>query len=131
MPLLPQNIADAIKRDGLPRQATADDGSQHVLFLENETVRSMLVADWPPPLPTDPTPEQIAAAIAARDAAEQQRRLDAVALRQRVLTVANGAVGKSIETLTAGEVRALVACLLYRASALDAAGIVQPLAEWL
>jgi hypothetical protein len=131
MPLLPQSAYEAVRVDGLPRVATADDGSVHVLFLDGQQVRSMLASDWPPPLPTDPTPEQIAAAIAAREAAEQQRKLDAVALRQRVLTVAQGAVGKSIDTLTAGEVRALVACLLYRANAIDTAGVVQPLGIWL
>jgi hypothetical protein len=66
MPKLDQRIADAVALDGLPRQAIADDGSKHVLFLDSETVRSLLAADWPPPLPSDPTPAEIAAAIAAR-----------------------------------------------------------------
>jgi hypothetical protein len=131
VPLLSQTIADAVARDGLPRVATADDGSVHVLFLEANVVRSVLASDWPQPLPTDPTPEEIAAAIAARAAAEQQARADAAALRQRIFTVAQSAVGQSIDALTAAQVRALVACLLYRAGAIDKAGTVQPLGEWL
>lgn len=131
MPLLSQTIADAVARDGLPRQATADDGSGHVLYLDGTQLRSMLASVWPPPLPTDPTPEQIASAIAARDAAEQQARADALALRQRIVTLAQSAVGQSIDTLTAAQVRALVACLLYKAGAIDKAGVVQPLGAWL
>lgn len=130
MPLLSQTIADAVKRDGLPRQATADDGSQHVLFLEGSSVRSMLAADWPPPLPTDPTPAEIAAAIAAREAAAQQDAADALALRQRIITIAQSAVGQSIDTLATNQIVALVKCLLYRAGAIDKAGIVRPLADW-
>jgi len=131
MPLLSYDIAQAVARDGLPRVATADDNSQHVLFLDGSAVRSMLAADWPPPLPTDPTEAEIAAAIAAREAAALQAIQDAAALRQKILTVAGSAVGQSIDTLTAGQVRALVACLLYKNGALDKSGIVQPLKEWL
>lgn len=131
MPLLSQSIADAVARDGLPRVAVADDTSQHVLYLEGSSVRSMLASEWPPPLPTDPTQAEIDAAIASRQAAEQQAKTDAIALRQKILTVAQSAVGQSIDVLTAAQVRALVACLLYRAGALDKAGIVQPLGEWL
>lgn len=131
MPLLPQAIADRVLLDGLPRQATADDGSTHVLFLEAGVVRSMAAPDWPPPLPTDPTPAESAAAVTALDAAAQQTAADASALRQRILTVAQSSVGQSIDTLTAGQVRALVACLLYKASAIDKAGTVQPLGKWL
>lgn len=131
MALLPFAIADAVKRDGLPRQAMADDGSAHVLFLDGSSVRSMLAADWPPPLPSDPTQAEIDSAVAARQAADQQAITDAAALRQKILTVANSAVGQSIDTITAGQVRALVACLLYRAGALDKSGIVQPLSKWL
>jgi hypothetical protein len=133
MPLLlnaPALIA-AVTDDTLPRVALADDGSQHVLFLDGSTVRSMLASDWPPPLPTDPTPSERAAGRAARLAAENARAADAAALRQKVMTVALSAVGQSIDTLTAQQVRALIAVLLYKAGALDAAGVVQPLAAWL
>lgn len=131
MPKLDQAIADAVDRDGLPRQATAEDGSVHVLYLEANVVRSMLARAWQPPLPSDPTPIESDRAIAAREVAAQQETAAAAALRQRVLTVAQGAVGKSIDTLAAGEVRALVVCLLYRAGGIDRAGVVQPLDSWL
>lgn len=131
MPLLAQSMADLVARDGLPRVVTADDGSVHVLYLDGAAVRSMLASDWPPPLPSGPTPEQSNAAIVAQEAARQQAEKDAAALRTRVLTVAQTAVGTPIDQLTAAQVRALVACLLYRVGALDKSGVVQPLGGWL
>lgn len=128
--ILDPTIHTAVERDGLPRVAAYDDGSQHVLYLENDVVRSMPAADWPPPLPTEPTPEQIAAAIAARALAAQQAAQDAAALRQRVLTLAQSAVGVQIDALTAPQVRALIAILLWQAGAIDRAGAVRPLGQW-
>lgn len=130
MPLLPYDTAAAVGRDGLSRVVTADDGTRHVLYLEKGTVRSMLAGDWPPPLPTEPTEADIAAAIAAREAAERQAEADAAALRQKVVTVAQSAVGQTIDNLTAGQVRALMAVLLWKAGALDKTGAVQPLGSW-
>lgn len=128
MPLIPQAIAEAVARDGLSRQAVAtDDGSLHVLYLDGAAVRSMFAYDWPPPLPSDPTEAEIAVAIAAREAADRQKEQDAAALRQRIRTAAQSAVGQSIDTLTAAQVRALLAVLLYRTGMLDKNGIVQPI----
>lgn len=125
----------AVEADRLPRVARYrnEDGgeSAHVLYIDGTSVRSMPAADWPPPLPTDPTQAEIDAAIAQRATEEQQRQADAAALRQKILAVAGSAVGQSIDTLTAGQVRALVACMLYKAGALDKSGVVQPLAKWL
>jgi hypothetical protein len=78
-----------------------------------------------------PSEQQIADAIAAYDAREQQRARDAAQLRSKVLTTAQSAAGVRIDDLTAAQVRALLACLLYQAGALDTAGVVQPLAAWL
>ncbi len=70
-----QTIHEQITLDGLSRVAAADDGSVHVLYLDSsgdiEIIRSMLAADWPPPLPTNPTPQQISDAIASRSAQDQ------------------------------------------------------------
>jgi hypothetical protein len=81
----------------------------------------------------DPIPglAQLQTASDAFDAAQAQRQADAAALRQKVLNVAQSAVGQGIDTLTAVQVRALMACLLFKAGALDKAGVVQPLSEWL
>jgi hypothetical protein len=130
MPLLSQATADLVASDSLSRVATADDNSRHVLYLDGDMVRSMLAVDWPPPLPTEPTKAEIDAAIAARAAARLQAGKDAAALRQKVLTTAQSAVGISVDALTAGQVRALVALLLYQQGALDKSGVVQPLAGW-
>lgn len=81
---------------------------------------------------TDPQPDDTAllAAIVAYDTAQAQRNADAQTLRQKVVTVAQSAVGLSIDTLTAAQVRALVAVVLWRAGALKPDGTVKPLAEW-
>lgn len=128
---LDQAIADAVKLDGLPRQAPDETDTIHVLYLEAERVRSMLGSEWPPPLPTEPTPQESAAAIAARAAAVESDRLSAIALRNRVLSVANTAVGIQLDALTPAQVRALMACLLWKAGGLTAAGAVKPLDQWL
>jgi hypothetical protein len=130
MSKLPQATADLVAQDGLPRLATADDATQHVLFFDG-AVRSMLASDWPPPLPTDPTPQQIAAAIVARQAAAQQAITDAAALRAQIIALAQSAVGVSLSALTAPQVRALTALLLWKAGGVKADATVRPLAEWL
>lgn len=130
MPLLSKTIADAVLLDGLPRVATADDASVHVLFLEAGQVRSMLASDWPPPLPTDPTQAEIDAALAAKAAKQQQDLLDAAALRTRVRTLAQSAVGVQIDQLSGAQVRALIAILLHKQSAIDKNGAIRPLTEW-
>lgn len=128
---IPQAVAALVAQDGLPRLVTADDGSPHVLYLDNLGVRSMLASDWPPPLPSDPTAPEIAAAIAARQAAEQQARADAIALRSQIVTTAQSAVGISLTALTAPQVRSLLALLLWKAGGVKPDGTVRPLVEWL
>jgi hypothetical protein len=131
LPRLSKAAADLVALDGLPRLVTADDASQHVLYL-NGAVRSMLASDWPPPLPSDPTPQQIATAIAARQAAEAKRHTDAIALRQRVIGVAQTTVGQPVDApFTTAQLRALLAVLLYKAGALDDAGVIKELNQWL
>lgn len=130
MALIPHTTYEAVARDGLPRQVTADDGTTHVLYLEAEAVRSMLAAVWPPPLPSEPTQAEIDAAIAARAAAEQQARADAMALRTRVRTLAQSAVGVQVDQLTAAQVRALIVVLLHKQGAIDRAGAIRPLNDW-
>lgn len=77
-----------------------------------------------------PTRAQFEAAVIAFDAAQTQAATDAATLRQAVLTLAGSAVGQSIGALTAAQVRALVAILLWQAGALKPDGTVRPLAEW-
>lgn len=113
MPLIPQSIADLVAQDHQPRQATADDGSQHMLFWNGQNVRSVLLADWP-----------------AAAQPELQEAQDAAALRQRVRAVAQSAVGTQFDQLTASQLRALLAILLHKEGALDNTGAVRPLADW-
>jgi hypothetical protein len=54
----------------------------------------------------------------------------AAALRTQVVTVAQSAVGVVITNLTAAQVRALLAVLLWKGGALDKDGKIRPLVEW-
>lgn len=132
----------AVLRDGLPRVAryltTYTDGSQaetqHVLYREGDVLRSMEAAAWLAtrgPLPTDPTQQEIDAAIAAQDAARVQALADAAQLRQQIITLAQSAVGVRVDALTAAQVRALFAIVLWQEGALDKNGVVRPLADWI
>jgi len=51
-------------------------------------------------------------------------------LRETVKTTAQSAVGVAYDALTAGQVRALFAILLWREGALNNDGTVKPLGEW-
>lgn len=129
-------IAQAVERDGLPRQAMDLNGSgtTHVLYRENGLAHSMLADVWLAQrgaLPADPTPAEIAAALAAQQQQDQQARTDAAQLRQQVLTLANSAAGVRVDALTAPQVRALVSLLLWQAGALNKDGTVRPLADWI
>lgn len=116
MPLLPQDIADQVAADGIARQVTADDGTQHMLYRDGDIVRSAALADWP--------------AAQVELAQHDQDRADAAALRARVRTTAQSAVGVAFDQLTAAQLRALFGLLLFREGALDKNGVVRPLAEW-
>jgi len=60
--------------------------------------------------------------------AEEQARSAALVKAQ---ALAQSAVGVNIQNLTAAQVRALLACLLWQAGAIMKDGIVRPLGEWL
>lgn len=135
---LPQEISDAVATDGLPRVATdtLGSGTQHVFFLNARgTVESMLASAWLAtrgPLPTDPTPQESAAAIAARAAATQQAAADAAQLRQQIIALAQSAVGVRLDALTGPQVRALFALTVLRPAGAVAPDLtVRPLGEWL
>lgn len=120
MPRLPTATAEAVQADGLPRVATADDGTQHVLYLDGAAVRSMLATDWPPPLPTEPTPAESTAATQTRQQAETQRRARAAAARERLrdgrarlraIVQAADALSTTNQALTVAQTRQLAGAL--------------------
>lgn len=129
-----EDVTDQIRLDGLPRVVLGEDqdGSrqQHVVFLEGESVRSTLASEWVGPLPTNPTPQQIIDAIAAREQARVQARLDAQALRQQVVQIAQSSVGIRFDQLTGNQLRAIVSIILWERGVLDKSGVVRPLEEW-
>ncbi len=77
-----------------------------------------------------PTEAELQAASDAYDVAKATSDADAAALRTLVVTTAQSAVGVVITNLTAAQVRALVAILLWKNGALTPAGAVRPLNEW-
>ena len=109
-------LREAVLSDHQPRQATAGDGTIHMLYWDAPRVRSCLLADWP--------------AAQAELAQKAQAKQDAAALRQRVVNVAQSAAGVSVDQLTAPQVRSLVALLLWKAGALDNEEKVKPIGEW-
>lgn len=77
-----------------------------------------------------PSEAELRAASDAYDAAQAQAASEAAALRTRVRTTAQSAVGVLITDLTAAQVRALLAVLLWKGGALDKDGRIRPLSEW-
>jgi hypothetical protein len=77
-----------------------------------------------------PTLAELQAASDAYDTAQAQADADAQALRTQVIAVAQSAVGVVITSLTAVQVRSLLAVLLWKAGALTPTGAVKPLGQW-
>jgi hypothetical protein len=77
-----------------------------------------------------PTEAELQAASDAYDAAKAQADAAATTLRTQVVNVAQSAVGVVITNLTAAQVRALLAVLLWKNGALTDAGAVRPLGQW-
>jgi hypothetical protein len=86
------------------------------------------IATWNGP---DAQPVSVLAVVTAWQAAQAQGTTDAAALRARVVSLAQSAVGVQVDQLTAVQIRALVALLLYKQGAIDKTGAVLPLAGWL
>lgn len=88
---------------------------------------------------TAPQQAALAALVAAHDytqrtAAQQsadQAKADIATAKNQAVTIAQSAVGVGIGALTAPQVRALVACLLWKNGALNPNGTVRALSDWL
>lgn len=129
-------IQEAVTRDGLPRVVAANDGTQDVMYLASgaRIAQSMGADQWLAQhgaLPVDPTPEEIAAAIQARDQAAAAAASDAAQLRQQVLATLQSAVGVRFTDLNNVQLRAIVEGLAWKAGALSPDTTIRPLAEWL
>lgn len=116
MTKLSQALADQVAADQQPRQATADDGSVHMLFWDAPRVRSCLLADWP--------------TVQAELATHEAERTQAAQLRQQIIQSAQSAVGIALGALTAQQRNSLIALLLWKAGALNRDGTVKALEEW-
>lgn len=115
MPLIINGPAlrEAVLSDGQPREAQDSDGNVLMLYRDGDLVRSCLLADWP-------------AELAALNARTTER----VQLRQAVRSRLDSTVGVRIDDLLVGQLRALLAFLLWERGALDAEMKVKPLDQW-
>lgn len=83
-------------------------------------------------VPVALTPEEVSEegqrrqARVAKDAADQEARV----LKAAIVTTARGAEGKALNTLSANEVRALMAVLLWKAGGVADNGTVKALSDW-
>lgn len=96
----------------------------------NQIASEPVITYWSPALGPQPTPEQLAAAEAAYDAAQAQAQQEATTLRNTVISTAQSAVGVTFPNLTAAQRNALMVVLFWKAGALDKDGKIRPLAEW-
>lgn len=139
---LPPGVDAAVKLDGLPRLVSAVefDGDTAtgvivptVVYLENGFALAMPAANWPPPLPVNPTAEQIAAAIAALVAEAEADRQAIVQLRQQVLQTLDPLSGQLASApLTNAQAQAFIKALVYLAGGINPrTGAYRDPREWL
>ena len=105
----------------------ADPFWEYRIRREADGSEQIIVWNLPQPQPTE---AEINAASAAYNATQTAAQTEATTLRQQIVTTAQSAVGVSITALTAAQVRALVALLLWKEGAIKADGTIRPLAEW-
>lgn len=115
MPLIINGPAlrEAVLADGQPREAEDSDGNVLMLYRDGDLVRSVLLADWP-----------------ATEAALTARTTDRARLQSAVRTRLDSAVGVRVDDLLVGQLKALLAFLLWERGALDADLKVKPLDQW-
>lgn len=85
------------------------------------------IGEWRDPATQPPTEAEILAEW-GRYLEEEEAR---TTLRQQIKNTAASAVGTNIRDLTAAQVKALLAIWLYDIGAIDNAGEIRPLAEWM
>lgn len=116
MSKLDQAIADQVAADHQPRQATADDGTVHMLFWDESKVRSCLLADWP--------------TMQLELAAKTVERQDAVALRAAIRDRLAGLAGKRVDDLLVSDLKTLLLYLVWREGGIDRDLKVKPISDW-
>lgn len=79
-------------------------------------------------VPFTPAEEAERATLAA---AEASAIVAATAFRGQIVTLAQSAVGVRLQDLTPAQIKALMACLLYKAGGVDPSTLqVRPLGQW-
>ena len=80
-------------------------------------------------VPDDADEQQVQAVLAAHDPKAENKR---ERMKGQILLMAQSAVGVKLSDLSAAQIKALLACLLYRAGAIDPEAMqVLPLNNWL
>jgi hypothetical protein len=78
-----------------------------------------------------PTPEEQATIDAVLAAHDPQGLTEAEELREAIKDLAQSAVGELLVDLTAAQIKALLACLLWKAGGVEDTMQVAPLGDWL
>lgn len=115
------SLYDALKRlaPGVAFTLTQDGTHDNVPY----------ISAWPEDVPM-PTQAEIDAMLLTLEQERQAAQTEAQQLRQRVVNLAQSAVGIAVNDLTAPQVRALLALLLRKEGALDKTGTIRPLQDW-
>lgn len=101
-----------------------------VVYPQDFTVDANGIAKWNSTDTAQPTAAQVQIAYDSVVANQTNAKTQLSTARTLVLTTAKSAEGANITALTANQVRALVAVVLYKAGAIDGLGNVRPLSDW-
>jgi hypothetical protein len=88
------------------------------------------IGEWRTPAIPKPTEAQVYAEWDAYLAEKTANETADTTLRNQIVSLAQSAVGVSIDALTANQRNALIAIMLYKAGALTNTGLVKPLNQW-
>lgn len=92
---------------------------------------TVTVQDWTKPLPDAARDYRLVnGALVLDPLPPSQQEQDKAAIRSAVFTAAQSAEGVALTSLTAAQVRALLAVLLWESRGVTGDGKVRPLAQW-
>lgn len=116
-----------IKIDLLREELTAAGIDYYLAVLEaGQLIVRFLDGD----LKRDPTSQEQAAIDAVVAAHDPQLLTQAEQLREAIKTIAQSAVGETLDNLTQAQLKALVAILLWKAGAVESNLTIRPLGQW-
>lgn len=89
------------------------------------------IGEWRDPHTAKPTEAELYAEWDVYLAEVARQTANEITLHNRLMALASSTAGAAVDQLSAGQVRALLTLLLWRAGALHADGTVRPITEWI